>query len=55
MRTMRLERKILREVRREGRITNGTSRMLLMNIATMKRRMTRLDPESSIVMTYSQV
>ena len=48
MRMRRLERKMLREVRREGRIKIPTSRRMLMNIPMRNRRQSRFDQELSI-------
>ena len=48
LRIRKLERKMLREVRREGRMKIPTSRMMLMNIPMRNRRQSRFDQESSI-------
>ena len=47
----RLERKMLMEVRREGRITIPTRRMMLMNMERRNRRFRRLDKLPNIIMS----
>ena len=49
LRTRRLERKMLMEVWREGRITIPTRRMMLMNMERRNRRFRRLDKLANIL------